>query len=302
MVCLANHTFVKALDLRELPELPEVEVLSRAVAKAAVGRTVTDLTIARTDLRIPVPAKALKRGLVGREVTAVYRKAKYLVMEAGDYAAVLHFGMSGNMFLESSAKPLWPHTHAIFSLAAPRAHANSFLHFADPRRFGLLTGCAVPELDDLPQFAHLGPDPLAHDSPRHNGLSRWLHAKAKGKSVPVKTFVMTNQVVVGVGNIYANESLFRAGIHPLTPAGELSEQQWQVLARHIKAVLLAAIAKGGSSIKDYKTADGNAGYFSMEFKVYGKGGEPCPSCPATIIVTRLNNRATYSCPTCQPLS
>lgn len=290
-----------------MPELPEVEVLSRAIAKAAVGRKVTDLAIARTDLRIPVPVKALQRGLVGQTITAVYRKAKYLVMQADDFAAILHFGMSGNMFLEDSPEPVWPHTHAIFTLQQPSANGGSrsqpatYLHFADPRRFGLLTGCPLAALPDMPQFAHLGPDPLEHPDPRHGGLSRWLAAKAEGKTVPVKTFIMTNQVVVGVGNIYANESLFRSGIHPLTPAGELEPDQWWLLARHIKAVLKAAIAKGGSSIKDYKTADGNAGYFSMEFKVYGKEGDPCPTCGQPIAATRLNNRATYFCLRCQPI-
>lgn len=281
-----------------LPELPEVEVISRAVAKAAVGCKVQNLAIARTDLRIPVPAAALKRGLIGHTVTAVYRKAKYLVLETGDYAAILHFGMSGNMFLERSPEPVWPHTHAVFTLAEA-ASPHRYLHFADPRRFGLLTGCPLAELEALPQFAHLGPDPIAHPGPRHQGLSRWLIAKAKGKKLPVKTFIMTNQVVVGVGNIYANESLFRSGIHPLTPAGELSAEQWRALARQIKAVLLAAIDQGGSSIKDFKTADGNAGYFSMAFTVYGKGGEPCSQCGRPIEATRLNNRATYFCGTCQ---
>lgn len=289
----------RAMDTR-LPELPEVEVISRAVAKAAVGRTVQELTIARTDLRIPVPAKALKQGLVGRKVTAVYRKAKYLVLQTDDYAAVLHFGMSGNMFLEKSPKPVWPHTHAVFTLAGGANDDDPrFLHFADPRRFGLLTGCPLAELPALPQFATLGPDPLEHPGPRHQGLSRWLAAKAKGKKQPVKTFIMTNQVVVGVGNIYANESLFRAGIHPLAPAGEVSPEGWRALARQIKAVLLAAIEKGGSSIKDFKTADGNAGYFSMDFKVYGKGGEPCPTCGLPIESSRLQNRATYFCSPCQ---
>lgn len=288
-----------------MPELPEVEVISRAVAKAAVGRRVTNLTIARTDLRIPVPAKALKRGLEGRTVTAVYRKAKYLVLQTDDFAAVVHFGMSGNMFLEPSPKPVWPHTHAVFALEGPKDAKGSkaaplYLHFADPRRFGLLTGCALAELPALPQFASLGPDPLAHKNPRHQGLSRWLEDKAQGKKLPVKTFIMTNQVVVGVGNIYANESLFRSGIHPLTPAGLLSRENWQELARHIKAVLLAAIEQGGSSIKDFKTADGNAGYFSMAFKVYGREGEACVSCGQPIQAIRLSNRATYFCGQCQP--
>lgn len=286
-----------------MPELPEVEVISRAVAQAAVGKKVAALDIARTDLRIPVPAEALRRGLVGKTITKVYRKAKYLVMETDDFAAVLHFGMSGNMFLEPSAEPQWPHTHAIFSLSSHKTKdAKKFLHFADPRRFGLLTGCPRDELEALPQFAKLGPDPLDPPSLRHHGLSRWLMARAEGKTLPVKTFIMTNAHVVGVGNIYANESLFRSGIHPLTPAGALTDKDWRALAKEIKVVLLAAIEKGGSSIKDFKTSDGNAGYFSMEFKVYGKAGEPCPTCGTPLELVRLSNRATYFCPTCQPFS
>lgn len=278
-----------------MPELPEVEVLSNAFNKLAKGKHIKDIVIHRTDLRVPLPKKMVQSFLVGKKIESVYRKAKYMIVDVGDHVGIMHFGMSGNLFHESSVKPVWPHTHVVFKVADKSSASDaSFFHFADPRRFGLFTVCTKSELDDHKFFSHLGPDPLLH-----NKLATYLYDKSRKRVSPIKSFLMDSKVLVGVGNIYANESLHRSGIHPLKEAGKISKESFQTLSREIKKVLKEAIKKGGTSIKDYKGANGDAGYFSLSLKVYGKSGSPCSGCGKSIQLVKLAGRATYYCDLCQ---
>ncbi len=279
-----------------MPELPEVECLTRAVEELLVGRTISEAIFHRQDLRWPIPTKDFHRLLVGSPVLKVYRRSKYMLVETERGCGIFHLGMSGNMLLSETREPSWKHTHASFRVAAGQGSVSKdlFLHFVDPRRFGCILACSQRDLAGHPLLFKLGPEPLDKSD-----LAEHLWQRSRGKSVVVKSFLMDAQHVVGVGNIYANESLFRAGVRPTRQSTKVKRSEWEKIAEAIQSVLKAAIRAGGTSFRDYRHADGKAGSFELSLQVYGREGEFCVSCASPIKHKKISGRATYFCPECQ---
>lgn len=271
-----------------MPELPEVETTRRGIAPSLVGRRVTRVVLRERRLRWPVPA-GFERQLQGRRITAVERRAKYLLVRTDGGTLLAHLGMSGSLRVLSRELPPRPHDHVDLVLDSGRV-----LRFNDPRRFGSLHWIDG-DVATHPLLAGLGPEPL---EPGFDGEHLWR--RARGRRVAIKPFIMNAQVVVGVGNIYASEALFRAGIRPTAPAGRLSRARMERLAQAIRAVLGEAIRVGGTTLRDYVAPDGAPGYFRQQLFVYERAGEACRRCGAPIRQRVLGQRSTYWCPACQP--
>lgn len=275
-----------------MPELPEVEVILKGISPHFVNHTLTDFGWSGKKLRLPLPTKKLQDTLLGAQVVRAYRRAKYMVFVLNNgHSLVIHLGMTGNLGIFSPTIPRAKHDHFWCTL-----DNNTQLRYNDTRRFGSIQ---IVETDDenvleRTLFAKLGPEPFWNTF-----SAAYLFKKAKNKSISVKTFIMTGEVVVGIGNIYANESLFRANISPKRSAKSLRRKDWQVLADTTREVLLHAIDCGGSTISDFVDASGQSGYFQMNFKVYGKKGEPCPKCQTPLIAEKINGRASFFCSFCQ---
>jgi formamidopyrimidine-DNA glycosylase len=283
-----------------MPELPEVETTRRGIAPHAVGQTITSVEIHDHRLRWPVP-DSLPQTLVGRTLTGVNRRSKYLLFSCdrlrggrvSDRAGTLlvHLGMTGSLRWYSGASPL--PARRLHDHVDVRFGNGALLRYHDPRRFGAmlwLTG--PPELHPL--LSELGPEPF---SPGFNADT--LHLKLRTRSTAVKLALMDNHVVVGVGNIYANEALFRAGIRPTRPANRVSKQRLAGLVEAVRATLQEAIAKGGSTLRDYVDSSGEPGYFQLDYCVYGRAGFPCRRCGTTLREERMGGRTTTFCPRCQ---
>jgi len=269
-----------------MPELPEVETTRRGIAPHLVGRTVTTAIVRDARLRWPVQADLPQR-LAGRTIQAVGRRAKYLLLEFAEGTLLVHLGMSGSLRVLPATTPPGKHDH--FDLVV----GEHCLRLRDPRRFGaLLWWPRQPR--EHPRLAALGPEPL---SEAFEGSM--LAAAGRSRRVAIKALIMDAKVVVGVGNIYANEALFRAGIHPARRSDRIGPARYERLATEIKAVLAEAIAQGGTTLRDFQREDGRPGYFRIQLKVYGRGGEPCPACDASLLETRLAQRSTFYCPRCQ---
>ncbi len=206
---------------------------------------------------------------------------------------IVHLGMSGNVLFMKQPTPKLPHTHAVFTIAGAET-VEGYLHYIDPRRFGWITCCKKEELAKHPFFIHLGPEPLDTED-----LDHYLWQKSRKKSVSIKSLLMNAAIVVGVGNIYANESLFRAGVRPTRVAHRVTRQEMTRIAESIKATLLEAIEQGGTTFRDFKNADGGAGYFALSLNVYNRSGNLCIFCDSIIKLIRQNGRASYYCPSCQ---
>lgn len=270
-----------------MPELPEVETTCNGLRAHLIKKTITKIFIRREQLRWPVPKKALQKNLVDAVISNVSRRAKYILIQVPTGSLVIHLGMSGTLRLVPLGTPLRKHDHFDCLLSS-----NNILRFNDPRRFGALLW--HDKVHPLQQFEKLGPEPLSvafH--------ANYLHQLAQKHRLAVKTFIMDQKVVVGVGNIYASESLFLAKIHPLHPANALSLTHYQALYAAIQEVLNAAILKGGTTLKDFCQSDGKPGYFNQELKVYGRQDQPCISCGTLIQAIRVGQRSTYFCPHCQ---
>ncbi len=269
-----------------MPELPEVETTRRGLLPL-LGQTVRSVTLRNPALRWPVPAE-LPACLAGQRLQALERRAKYILARFECGTLLLHLGMSGRLCLLERAEPPDRHDHLdlVFS-------GGAVLRLRDPRRFG-----AVLWLQGDPQqhplLRDLGPEPLGKG---FDGAL--LYRASRGRSAAIKTFIMDSRVVVGVGNIYAAEALFRARIHPGIAAGRLGAARCARLAQEIRATLNDALAAGGSSLRDFFGADGNPGYFQQQYFVYGRAGEPCRVCGSTIRNMRLGQRSTFYCPRCQ---
>ena len=280
-----------------MPELPEVECLTRAVQEVLLGKTISEAIFHRQDLRWPIPTKDFVRLLVGSPVLKVHRRSKYMLVETAKGCGIFHLGMSGNILMSKAQASTWKHTHASFSVMDParsESAAPLYLHFVDPRRFGCILACSLKEMSEHPLLLNLGPEPLdKHDLAEH------LWERSRGKSVAVKTFLMDAHHVVGVGNIYANESLFRSGVRPTRQAAKVKRAEWEKIAEAIQIVLKAAIEAGGTSFRDYRHADGEPGSFELALQVYGREGEACERCSAPIKLKKIGGRATYYCPHCQ---
>jgi formamidopyrimidine-DNA glycosylase len=268
-----------------MPELPEVEVTRRGLAPQIEGRIISGVTVRDARLRWPIPADVHR--LAGRTVRSVRRRGKYLLLDCGDGHLILHLGMSGSLRVIPPGTPPQKHDH--FDLVL----GDRMLRLRDPRRFGAVLW-TDEQPDAHPLLAHLGVEPLSRAF--HPAQ---LHALTRGYRTPIKQFLMDGRRVVGVGNIYANESLFRAGIHPRTRAGRLSLERCARLSGEIKQTLREAIRAGGSSLRDFVGSDGKAGYFQQRYWVYDRGGEVCRRCRSPIKRLVQGQRATYFCPRCQ---
>ncbi len=269
-----------------MPELPEVETTRRGIAPHVEGRKVQAVVIRNRRLRWPIPGQ-LTKTLPGQMVHSVQRRAKYLLLRMDQGTLILHLGMSGSLRIVSKNTAPQPHDH--FDLV----FSKEILRLRDPRRFGaVLWTRQAPEKHPL--LKHLGPEPL------DEGFDGdYLHRLAQRRRGAVKNLIMDGKVVVGVGNIYANESLFLAGIHPGRASNRISLQRYRELVDRIKAVLQAAIEQGGTTLRDFRQEDGQPGYFAQQLLVYGKEGEPCPNCGHAIRQQRIGQRSAFYCPRCQ---
>lgn len=269
-----------------MPELPEVETTRIGLAPDLEGRTITRVVLRRPDLRWPIPPE-IAGLLPGQRVLAVRRRAKYLLVDLEPGSALLHLGMTGCLRLLGPDAPVGPHDHVDLHLDSGR-----LVRFTDPRRFGCLLW--QPSGEVHPLLRDLGPEPLEAG---FNGS--YLFKRSRGRSQSVKTLLMDQAMVVGVGNIYAAEALFRSGIAPERPAGGISRARYDRLAAAVKEILAQAITRGGTTFRDFQGPDGRPGYFVQELFVYGREGEPCLACGTLLHGTRLGNRATVWCSRCQ---
>ncbi|MDG4812583.1 bifunctional DNA-formamidopyrimidine glycosylase/DNA-(apurinic or apyrimidinic site) lyase [Hydrogenovibrio sp. 3SP14C1] len=270
-----------------MPELPEVETTRKGIQPKVEGQTIQKIIIRNGKLRWPVEQNLVKK-LPGLVILSVRRRAKYLLLETTQGHLIIHLGMSGNLRVLPQQEPAIKHDHIDLILG------NGFLlRYHDPRRFGSWLWTDKP-LQEHPLLKALGPEPLTDDF-----NADYLFQKLQGRKTAIKTFIMNNHIVVGVGNIYANESLFLSGIHPTRPAHSLTIKETTQLTGHIKTVLSAAIEQGGTTLKDFLTPDGKPGYFEQKLNVYGKEGLPCPLCDSAIEKIVLNQRAAYFCSNCQ---
>ena len=273
-----------------MPELPEVETVRRGLLGGLLGNTVRSVCVRERRLRRPVDPRALRRYVCGREVTDVERRAKYLIVHFGDEGRLLvHLGMSGRLLLRASDVPQERHEHVVF-----RLDDGLELRFCDHRRFGLVEGTTAARLSRDTRLVGLGVEPLsAACTPAH------LRELAQGLRCPIKNFLMDARKIAGVGNIYANEALYLAGVHPKRAAGRLSAARWEVLTRAVRRVLKDAIRQGGTTLSDFQNTSGDAGYFQVSLRVYGREGAACEGCGSPLRKVVLAGRSTFYCTNCQ---
>jgi len=270
-----------------MPELPEVEITRCGLEPHLVGQPVRTVIIRNDRLRQPIPA-GLAEILPGQVIHAVARRGKYLSLECDDGRLIMHLGMSGSLRIVPAETQ--PEKHDHFDLVLQN---NLCMRLRDPRRFGLILWSDI-ELLHHPLLTKLGVEPLTAD---FSGVL--LHSASRGRSIAIKQFLMDGKTVVGVGNIYANEALFHAGIHPQTACGWIGGARHEKLAVAVKDTLNAAIAAGGSSLRDFRDSAGNPGYFQQQYFVYGRTDLPCRICGTTITNLRQGQRSTFYCPQCQ---
>ena len=274
-----------------MPELPEVETTRAGLAPHVTGRVVTDVLLRRADLRWPIPPE-VARALPGQRIDAVRRRAKYLLLDTDAGSALLHLGMSGSLRVVPADTAVRAHDHVDIGLAAADGRDPQVLRFNDPRRFGCLLWQPRGETHAL--LRELGPEPLSDDFDGDH-----LFVRSRGRSASVKSFLMDQRIVVGVGNIYAAEALFAAGIAPLREAGSLTRARYARLADAVRSILGHAIARGGTTLRDYINPDGVPGYFEQELAVYGREGQPCHRCGRALRHAVIGQRASVWCGHCQ---
>ena len=270
-----------------MPELPEVETTCRGIAPRITDQTVAKVIVRQSKLRWPIP-KNLNRKIKGQVIQHVSRRGKYLLLTTAAGTVIMHLGMSGSLRIVDCKTS--PEKHDHFDIVFENGQC---LRLRDPRRFGAV----LFTTDDPGQhklLANLGPEPLENDF-----NPEYLFNKSRKRSLSIKSFIMDSKVVVGVGNIYASESLFKAGIHPKKAAGKVSKEKFCLLVKAIKSVLKAAIKSGGTTLKDFTSSDGKPGYFQQSLNVYGRKGLPCPTCGKAITHSVIGQRATYYCTQCQ---
>ncbi len=274
-----------------MPELPEVEVCRQGLAPAVVGRRVRQLTVRFPMLRAPIPPDLPER-LRDVEVVAIERRGKYLLFDCRRPTErgwlIIHLGMSGSLRLLATATPPTLHDHVDIDLG------GLLLRYRDPRRFGVIAWQEGAEAARHPLLCGLGTEPLGQEF-----CGDWLYRATRARRSPIKTLLMDAGFLVGVGNIYAAESLFLSGISPLRPAGRLGRAACDRLAAAVRNTLIAAIAAGGSSIRDYVHHDGGRGDFQLDYAVYGRTGEVCRRCAGIVRCIRQGGRSTFYCPGCQ---
>ena len=270
-----------------MPELPEVETTRRGITPHVVDKTIRAVVIRQQRLRWPVPA-ALTTALAGHCFTGVERRAKYLIFYLEHGSMLLHLGMSGSLRVLAGGVPPDRHDHVdvVFQ-------DHTCLRLRDPRRFGSIHWTEQDPLQH-PLLRHLGPEPLGPDF-----TGEYLYGLSRNRTQSIKTCIMDSRIVVGVGNIYASEALFRSGIHPLRKAGNVSLKRYLALAGAIREVLRAALASGGTTLRDFVGGDGAPGYFKLDLNVYDRAGQPCRVCAGSIRQLRQGQRSTYYCARCQ---
>ena len=282
-------------ETQPLPELPEVETTLRGIEPALTGRTINEIIVRNASLRWPVPKEVNQAR--GRRVVRCWRRAKYLLIQldrvapaavSGGGGLLIHLGMSGSLRIcEAGAAPR-KHDHVDIVLDSGKC-----IRFNDPRRFGIFSWWDPPAQNHK-LLRNLGPEPLSDTFSGHH-----LRLKSRRRKGAVKNFIMDGNIVVGVGNIYASEALFMAGIHPSRAAGRISATRYEALAAAIRDVLSRAIRHGGTTLRDFSNSDGNPGYFAQELLVYGREGLPCFQCQAPLRRKVIGQRSSYYCPRCQ---
>lgn len=268
-----------------MPELPEVETALRGVSPYLKDFTIENIVIRQANLHWPVSAELAQLKHV--KILALTRRAKYLVIHTDQGYIIGHLGMSGSVRIVSQDSPPDKHDHLDIVM-----NNGKVMRYNDPRRFGAWLW--TNNLADFHLFAKLGPEPLADEF-----NAEYLFKKSRGRRIPLKSFLMDNAVVVGVGNIYANESLFYCRLHPQKLAANLTHKQCERLVLVIKAELTRAIEQGGTTLKDFLQPDGRPGYFAQELQIYGKAGKPCPVCGHVIESLIIGQRNSFVCPHCQ---
>ncbi|HEX5419003.1 MAG TPA: bifunctional DNA-formamidopyrimidine glycosylase/DNA-(apurinic or apyrimidinic site) lyase [Gammaproteobacteria bacterium] len=269
-----------------MPELPEVETTRRGLEPLIVGRSIAHIEVREPRLRWPVGSE-LGSQLAGRRILALGRRGKYLLIETDGGTLLVHLGMSGGLRYQSEPTPPGKHDHVDLLFTD-----GTLLRLHDPRRFGSLHFADCPEEHAL--LKHIGPEPLGDQL-----TADYLWSTCRGRRVAIKPHLMTARIVAGVGNIYANEALYRAGIRPARAAGRVARNRFPALVEAVRDVLREAIEQGGTTLRDFADGTGKPGYFQLALKVYGRAGEPCPSCGEPIRLKVIGQRASYYCPRCQ---
>lgn len=268
-----------------MPELPEVETTLRGISAHVLGKRIVEIRVRNHSLRWRVE---LPEEICGQKINRLTRRAKYLLFHADTGGLILHLGMSGSLTVVSNNAPIGKHDHIDILL-----EHGQVLRFTDPRRFGSIHWHSYP-LSAHWLLEKLGVEPLHKDF-----SGDYLYKRSRGRRAPIKTFLMDANVVVGIGNIYANEALFQSGIRPRIAAGRISQRRYALLAASAKSILTAAIDIGGTTLRDFVGGDGKPGYFGQNLSVYGRGGKPCRACRTTLKGIRVGQRGTVYCPKCQ---
>ncbi len=270
-----------------MPELPEVETTLRGISAHVLNSPIRQVSIRNPRLRWPIPEE-LPDNLLGDSISQIQRRAKYLLFTTHLGTMLIHLGMSGSLRIVQPNTPYDKHDHIEFCFANGNA-----LRLKDPRRFGAVLWTNEP-ISEHPLLKHLGSEPLTDEL-----NAELLFKLSRNKKVAIKQFIMNAKIVVGVGNIYANEALFASGIHPNRAAGKISKKRYEALCTEIKRILSLAIAQGGTTLKDFLGGDGKPGYFKQELQVYGRKGLACQQCQTVLKEIRLAKRSTVYCPQCQ---
>jgi len=270
-----------------LPELPEVETTLRGISPHILGKSLKKVVIRNRQLRWPVDDQ-LEEKLTNKKLQQLSRRGKYLLLQFNHGTALWHLGMSGSLCITNSKQPVTSHDHVDWVF-----NKNTILRFNDPRRFGCLLWTTEPP-EEHKLLASLGPEPLSEE---FDGNYLFRHSRKRSK--PLKSWLMDSKTVVGVGNIYANEALYKSKLHPLKKTGTISAKKCEILVENIKQTLKHAIQQGGTTLKDFVGGDGKPGYFAQELQVYGRGGQSCNRCELPLKEIRLNQRATVFCSSCQ---
>lgn len=273
-----------------MPELPEVESLVRGLRDELIGKSFISVRFFRKDIREKIPQARLKSILLNQSVEEVLRRGKYILIGTDEGFLGIHLGMSGRFVRSARQDERVIHTHAVFTTNDEHEY-----RFIDPRRFGRLFDVKRGQLDVHPFLASLGVEPLDDNV----DLARHLYERSRRKKLPIKNFLMDSRVVVGVGNIYASEALWRAQIHPESSACKIDQQEFVSLAREVQQVLIEAISAGGTTFRDYRDKDGNPGYFQKNLAVYGKESKACKRCGHSISRNVQSGRSTFFCRFCQ---
>ena len=277
-----------------MPELPEVETVKSGLAKVIHGKKAFMLKFYRKDLREKIPQSLIRKILIGETISSLKRRSKYILLETAKGTVISHLGMTGAFLTRKSPKPEMDHTHFVMGFQ-DSSMEKVYLHYVDPRRFGRLSATTNDPFEH-DYLRGLGPEPLELSAEE---LGDHLYKKSRKRVASVKSFIMDAKVLVGVGNIYACESLFKSGISPLRASGKLSKLKYYQLSREIIKTLDMAIEQGGTTVKDFQNANGGTGYFALSLKVYGRQGLSCFQCSNPIHQIRQSGRSTWYCKNCQ---